>query len=51
MILVGLPTDERDKRDLGIFNRNAFHLNQEAAEVLTYQVIPCGAETSAPHTI
>jgi len=51
MVIVELPTDERDKRDLGILNRNAFRLNQEAAEALTYQIIPCSAETFVPHTI
>jgi hypothetical protein len=51
MILIELPSDERDKRDLGILNRNALRLNQEAAEVLTYQVIPCRAETSVAQPI
>lgn len=32
--------DEQNARDLEIINRNADRLNQEAAEVLTYQVIP-----------
>lgn len=51
MILIEVPTDEREERDLEILNRNALRLNQEAAEVLTYQVIPCSAETSVPHTL
>ena len=28
MILIELPFDERDKRELGILNRNALRLNQ-----------------------
>jgi metal-responsive CopG/Arc/MetJ family transcriptional regulator len=32
--------DERDARDLDILNRRAEPLNREAADVLTYQVIP-----------
>jgi len=35
-----LARNERDARDLDILNRNADRLNQEAADVLTYQVIP-----------
>ena len=35
-----LARDEQNARDLEIINRNAERLNQEAAEVLTYQVIP-----------
>lgn len=31
---------ERDARDLDILNRRAEPLNREAADVLTYQVIP-----------
>ena len=31
---------ERDARDLDILNRQAERLNREAADVLTYQVIP-----------
>jgi metal-responsive CopG/Arc/MetJ family transcriptional regulator len=31
---------ERDARDLDILNRRAEQLNREAADVLTYQVIP-----------
>jgi metal-responsive CopG/Arc/MetJ family transcriptional regulator len=34
-----LAHNERDARDLDILNRNADRLNQEAADVLTYQVI------------
>ena len=30
--------DEQNARDLEIINRRADHLNQEAADVLTYQV-------------
>jgi metal-responsive CopG/Arc/MetJ family transcriptional regulator len=32
--------DERNARDLEILNRQAERLNREAADVLTYQVIP-----------
>ena len=32
--------DEQDARDLDIINREADRLNQEAKDVLTYQVIP-----------
>ena len=32
--------DERSARDLDILNRQARRLNREAADVLTYQVIP-----------
>jgi metal-responsive CopG/Arc/MetJ family transcriptional regulator len=35
-----LARRERDARDLEILNRHADRLNQEAADVLTYQVIP-----------
>jgi Arc/MetJ-type ribon-helix-helix transcriptional regulator len=31
---------ERDARDLDILNRRAARLNREAADVLSYQVIP-----------
>ena len=31
---------ERDARDLDILNRRAEQLNREAADVLTYQVVP-----------
>ncbi|MEW6220577.1 MAG: ribbon-helix-helix domain-containing protein [Thermodesulfobacteriota bacterium] len=31
---------ERERRDLAILNREADRLNQEAAEVLDYQVMP-----------
>jgi hypothetical protein len=34
-----LARNERNARDLDIINRNADRLNQEAADVLTYQVI------------
>jgi hypothetical protein len=46
MNLIELPNDERDKRDLEILNLDALRLNLEAAEILTYQVIPCSAESS-----
>ena len=32
--------DRKNARDLDIINRQADHLNQEANDVLTYQVIP-----------
>ena len=32
--------DERNARDIEILNRRAERLNREAADVLTYQVIP-----------
>jgi len=32
--------EEQNAKDLAIINRQAEHLNQEAADVLTYQVIP-----------
>ena len=32
--------DERNARDLAILNKQADRLNQEAADVLAYQVIP-----------
>ena len=32
--------DERNVRDIEILNRRAERLNREAADVLTYQVIP-----------
>jgi metal-responsive CopG/Arc/MetJ family transcriptional regulator len=35
-----LTRNEQNARDLDILNRNADRLNQEAADVLTYQVIP-----------
>jgi metal-responsive CopG/Arc/MetJ family transcriptional regulator len=35
-----LARNEQNARDLDILNRNADRLNQEAADVLTYQVIP-----------
>lgn len=35
-----LARDEQNTRDLEILNRNADQLNQEAADVLAYQVIP-----------
>ena len=35
-----LARDEQNALDLEIINRNADRLNQEAAEVLAYQVIP-----------
>ena len=31
---------EQDARDLGIINRQADRLNQEAVDVLAYQIIP-----------
>ena len=31
---------ERDNRDLSIINRHARRLNEEASDVLTYQVVP-----------
>ena len=33
-----IPCDERDARDLEILNRRADKLNEEAADVLDYQV-------------
>jgi len=35
-----LARDEQNARDLDILNRNADRLNQEATDVLSYQVIP-----------
>ncbi len=35
--LAKLVRDEQDRRDLEILNQNAERLNQEAADVLTYQ--------------
>jgi metal-responsive CopG/Arc/MetJ family transcriptional regulator len=35
-----LTRDEQNARDLDILNRHADRLNQEAADVLAYQVIP-----------
>ncbi len=35
-----LAREERDAKDLEILNRNADRLNQEALDVLSYQVIP-----------
>jgi metal-responsive CopG/Arc/MetJ family transcriptional regulator len=35
-----ITRDEQDSRDLTIINREADRLNKEAADVLTYQVIP-----------
>jgi metal-responsive CopG/Arc/MetJ family transcriptional regulator len=32
--------DEQNDRDLAILNQNAKRLNQEAADVLAYQVLP-----------
>ena len=32
--------DQKNARDLDIINRHAERLNQEASDVLTYQVIP-----------
>ena len=36
--IAGMVRDEQDARDLEIINRCADHLNQEAADVLAYQV-------------
>lgn len=38
--LVQARRHERNVRDLDILNRRAARLNREAADVLTYQVIP-----------
>ena len=35
-----LARDEQNAHDLEVINRNTDRLNHEAAEVLTYQVIP-----------
>jgi metal-responsive CopG/Arc/MetJ family transcriptional regulator len=35
-----LTRDEQNARDLEIINRNADSLNQEASDVLEYQVLP-----------
>jgi len=36
--IAGLIRDEQNARDLEIINRRADYLNQEAAEVLAYQI-------------
>lgn len=38
--LAQMKRNARDARDLDILNRRAERLNREAADVLTYQVIP-----------
>ena len=38
--LARLESDERDRRDIEIINRNADRLNREAADVLEYQHLP-----------
>lgn len=38
--LAQIARDEQNARDLAILNSQADRLNQEAADVLTYQVIP-----------
>jgi metal-responsive CopG/Arc/MetJ family transcriptional regulator len=35
-----IKRDQQDARDLDIINRQADRLNQEAEDVLTYQVLP-----------
>jgi hypothetical protein len=35
-----LATEQRDKRDLEIINRNAERLNREAADTMEYQQLP-----------
>ncbi len=35
-----LMRNEQDARDLGIINRRAEHLNEEASDVLAYQALP-----------
>jgi hypothetical protein len=38
--LARLESDERDRRDLDIINRNAERLNREAVDTLEYQQVP-----------
>jgi hypothetical protein len=38
--LARLRSDERDRRDIEIINRNADRLNREAADTLEYQQLP-----------
>ncbi len=38
--LAQLDRDARDKRDIGIINRNAARLNREALDALEYQQVP-----------
>ena len=38
--IVQMIREEQNAKDLAIINRQAERLNQEAADVLTYQVIP-----------
>jgi hypothetical protein len=38
--LAQLEGDARDKRDIGIINRNAARLNREALDALEYQQVP-----------
>jgi metal-responsive CopG/Arc/MetJ family transcriptional regulator len=38
--LARLESDERDRRDLEIINRNAERLNREAMDTLEYQQLP-----------
>jgi len=38
--IVQMIREEQNAKDLAIINRKAERLNQEAADVLTYQVIP-----------
>ena len=38
--LARLKSDERDRRDIEIINRNAERLNREAMDTLEYQRLP-----------
>jgi hypothetical protein len=38
--LAGLESEERERRDLEIINRNAERLNREAMDTLEYQQLP-----------
>jgi metal-responsive CopG/Arc/MetJ family transcriptional regulator len=38
--LARLRSEERDRRDIEIINRNADGLNREAADILEYQRLP-----------
>ena len=45
--LAHLASEERDRRDLEIINRNADRLNREAMDSLKYQQLPWSAESSS----
>lgn len=45
--LAHLASEERDRRDLEIINRNADRLNHEAMDSLKYQQLPWSAESSS----